>query len=176
MSPRRLSGMAVLGYNCQIVSVSSAHVGGDGNPHASQWRDRLYFVYLDDFCSGLSDSRLNRAAVTGESGPILGRVAASQWPEDGLDLAVSGAVFSQAFLQRGGVVPGVAEVGVGTVGEQPPDAGWPAVARRGVQGQAPPFGIGFVDRGSCLNELIDDLQPLVVGREDQRADPALDGE
>lgn len=45
LCPWWLSGMTVLGYNCQVVSVSSAHVGGDGNPHASQWRDRLYFVF-----------------------------------------------------------------------------------------------------------------------------------
>lgn len=39
-----LSGMATLGYNYQLVSVSSAHVGGAGNPYAPQWRDRLYIV------------------------------------------------------------------------------------------------------------------------------------
>jgi DNA (cytosine-5)-methyltransferase 1 len=32
------------GYNVQTVCVSSAHIGGDGNPHAPQWRDRLYLV------------------------------------------------------------------------------------------------------------------------------------
>jgi DNA (cytosine-5)-methyltransferase 1 len=40
-----LSGMLLLGYEVQFVSVSSAHVGGDGNPHAPQWRDRLYMVF-----------------------------------------------------------------------------------------------------------------------------------
>ncbi|HEY1668596.1 MAG TPA: DNA cytosine methyltransferase [Trebonia sp.] len=40
-----LGGMILLGYNHQFVSVSSAHVGGDGNPHAPQWRDRLYIVF-----------------------------------------------------------------------------------------------------------------------------------
>lgn len=39
-----LQGMTVLGYNHQFVSVSSAHVGGEGNPRAPQWRDRLYIV------------------------------------------------------------------------------------------------------------------------------------
>jgi hypothetical protein len=62
------------------------------------------------------------------------------------------------------------------VGEQWPDACCPAVARCGVQGQPPPFGIGFVDWGSGLNEPVDHGQPMVIGREDQRADPALDGE
>jgi DNA (cytosine-5)-methyltransferase 1 len=38
-------GMRQLGYNLQFVSVSSAHVGGEGNPHAPQWRDRLYLVF-----------------------------------------------------------------------------------------------------------------------------------
>lgn len=42
-----VSGMCSLrpGYNVQYVSVSSAHVGGEGNPHAPQWRDRLYLVF-----------------------------------------------------------------------------------------------------------------------------------
>ena len=33
------------GYNVQFVSVSSAHVGGEDNPHAPQWRNRLYIVF-----------------------------------------------------------------------------------------------------------------------------------
>lgn len=40
-----IGGMKLLGYNVQFVSVSSAHVGGPGNPHAPQWRDRLYLVF-----------------------------------------------------------------------------------------------------------------------------------
>lgn len=32
-------GMKLLGYRLQFVSVSSAHVGGPGNPWAPQWRD-----------------------------------------------------------------------------------------------------------------------------------------
>ena len=71
---------------------------------------------------------------------------------------------------------GVAEVGVGAVGEQPPDAGGPAVACRGVQGQPLPLGVSLVDRRSSLDELVDDVQPLVVSSEDQRPDPALVGE
>jgi hypothetical protein len=47
--------------------------------------------------------------------------------------------------------------------EQPPDAGGPAVARCGVQRQPFPFGVGFVDGCSGGDELVDDLQPLVVG-------------
>ena len=40
-----VSGMTnVLPYNVQFVSVSSAHVGGEGNPWAPQWRNRLYIV------------------------------------------------------------------------------------------------------------------------------------
>ncbi|MFJ8010226.1 DNA cytosine methyltransferase [Streptomyces fagopyri] len=38
-------GMEMLGYNSQIVSASSAHVGGDGNDPAPQWRDRIYVVF-----------------------------------------------------------------------------------------------------------------------------------
>jgi DNA (cytosine-5)-methyltransferase 1 len=40
-----LNGMVLLGYNYQLVSVSSAHVGGEDNPYAPQWRDRLYIVF-----------------------------------------------------------------------------------------------------------------------------------
>jgi DNA (cytosine-5)-methyltransferase 1 len=39
------TGMHHLGYTSQIVSVSSAHVGGAGNLHAPQWRDRIYIVF-----------------------------------------------------------------------------------------------------------------------------------
>jgi DNA (cytosine-5)-methyltransferase 1 len=40
-----LAGMTTLGYAHQFVSVSSAHVGGEDNPYAPQWRDRLYIVF-----------------------------------------------------------------------------------------------------------------------------------
>jgi DNA (cytosine-5)-methyltransferase 1 len=40
-----LSAMDKLGYHHQFVSVSSAHVGDETNPHAPQWRDRLYIVF-----------------------------------------------------------------------------------------------------------------------------------
>lgn len=40
-----LDGMRQLDYERQIVCVSSAHVGGEDNPHAPQWRDRLYVVF-----------------------------------------------------------------------------------------------------------------------------------
>lgn len=39
-----LAGMRVLGYRHQFVSISSAHAGGDENPAAPQWRDRIYIV------------------------------------------------------------------------------------------------------------------------------------
>ncbi|MEU1309441.1 DNA cytosine methyltransferase [Streptomyces cinnamoneus] len=39
------SGMEMLGYNSQVISVSSAHIGGEGNAPAPQWRDRIYVVY-----------------------------------------------------------------------------------------------------------------------------------
>ena len=44
-----LAAMDKMGYNHQFISVSSAHIGDDANPHAPQWRDRLYIVYLDTF-------------------------------------------------------------------------------------------------------------------------------
>ena len=40
-----LMGMTTLGYSHQFISVSAAHVGDDWNPHAPQWRDRLYIVF-----------------------------------------------------------------------------------------------------------------------------------
>ncbi len=40
-----LSAMAALGYEHQIVCVTAAHIGGELNPHAPQWRDRIYFVF-----------------------------------------------------------------------------------------------------------------------------------
>jgi DNA (cytosine-5)-methyltransferase 1 len=39
-----LLGMRTLGYQAQFLSVSSAHAGGEGNPAAPQWRDRIYIV------------------------------------------------------------------------------------------------------------------------------------
>lgn len=45
-----IAAMTKLGYNHQFASVSSAHIGDDANPHAPQWRDRLYVTYLDN-CS-----------------------------------------------------------------------------------------------------------------------------
>jgi hypothetical protein len=95
----------------------------------------------------------------------LRAAAAGVGPEDGLDRAVCWAFVSLAFLKRSGVVLGVAEVGVGTAGEQQPDACGPAVSRGGVQSQPPPFGIGFVDWRPRLDELVDHVQPLVVSCE-----------
>lgn len=40
-----LQGMRLLGYDAQLVSISSAHVGDEDNPRAPQWRDRLYIVF-----------------------------------------------------------------------------------------------------------------------------------
>lgn len=53
--PTWLHGWETLGYNVQIICVSAAHVGDESNPHAPQWRDRMYFgitrkdVRLPDF-------------------------------------------------------------------------------------------------------------------------------
>jgi len=40
-----LHAMEVLGYEHQIVCVTAAHIGDELNPHAPQWRDRIYFVF-----------------------------------------------------------------------------------------------------------------------------------
>jgi DNA (cytosine-5)-methyltransferase 1 len=46
-----LTGMMTLGYDYQIVCVSSAHVGGQDNPHAPQRRDRMYVVFNRRDCA-----------------------------------------------------------------------------------------------------------------------------
>ncbi|MFE9553134.1 DNA cytosine methyltransferase [Streptomyces sp. NPDC006703] len=43
--PKWLEAMELLGYQYQIVCVSSAHVGDDVNLRAPQWRDRMYVVF-----------------------------------------------------------------------------------------------------------------------------------
>lgn len=43
-----LDGMEKLGYRRHIVCINSAHAGGPTNPHAPQWRDRMYIVFLRD--------------------------------------------------------------------------------------------------------------------------------
>ncbi|WP_172387153.1 DNA cytosine methyltransferase [Streptomyces sp. MNP-20] len=43
--PKWLEAMELLGYQYQIVCVSSAHVGDDTNVRAPQWRDRMYVVF-----------------------------------------------------------------------------------------------------------------------------------
>lgn len=40
-----IEGMKTLGYNVQVVNVSAAHIYGDGNAPAPQWRDRIYIVF-----------------------------------------------------------------------------------------------------------------------------------
>jgi DNA (cytosine-5)-methyltransferase 1 len=56
-----LAAMDKLGYNHQFISVSLAHIGDDTNPHAPQWRDRLYIFYLDT-------SRRNVSNITLQAG------------------------------------------------------------------------------------------------------------
>ena len=41
-----LDGMTKLGYRYRTVCVNSAHVGGEDNPFAPQWRDRIYIVFV----------------------------------------------------------------------------------------------------------------------------------
>lgn len=40
-----LNAMEALDYKHQIVCVTAAHIGDELNPHAPQWRDRIYFVF-----------------------------------------------------------------------------------------------------------------------------------
>ncbi|MCX4749258.1 DNA cytosine methyltransferase [Kitasatospora sp. NBC_01287] len=43
--PQWIEAMKALGYNYQITSVSSAHIGDDDNLRAPQWRDRIYITF-----------------------------------------------------------------------------------------------------------------------------------
>lgn len=40
-----IQAMCRLGYRVQIVSANTAHIGGDTNEHAAQWRDRMYCIF-----------------------------------------------------------------------------------------------------------------------------------
>jgi DNA (cytosine-5)-methyltransferase 1 len=41
-------GMAILGYQSHVYSMSAAHVGGDDNEPAAQWRDRIIILFVRD--------------------------------------------------------------------------------------------------------------------------------
>lgn len=41
-----VDGLKRLGYQCQVASINSAHVGAEDNPHAPQWRDRVYIMFV----------------------------------------------------------------------------------------------------------------------------------
>ena len=84
-----LDGMKFLGYQHQIVCVSSAHVGGPTNPHAPQRRDRLYVVFnrKDVARPDVEPRPLSRCGTCGD-------VAGMQWwkKPDG-DITASGRRF-----------------------------------------------------------------------------------
>ncbi len=64
-----LQGMAILGYNHQIVCASSAHLGGGGNPLAPQLRDRVYIVFTRKDIP-LPDLRVTPDAMCPGCGPV----------------------------------------------------------------------------------------------------------
>jgi hypothetical protein len=75
---------------------------------------------------------------------LAGGAASGHCPQDGLGLVMGGAsgvavARLLAPFQRGAVVQGITQVGVGAVGEQPPDAGGPSILRGEVQRQPSPF-------------------------------------
>ncbi|MFD4394388.1 DNA cytosine methyltransferase [Kitasatospora sp. NPDC058478] len=43
--PAWIAAMKSLGYNYQVTSVSSAHIGDETNLRAPQWRDRIYITF-----------------------------------------------------------------------------------------------------------------------------------
>lgn len=73
-----LEGFERLGYNYQIVCVSSAHIGDDDNEHAPQWRDRVYIAFTRKGIP-LPDLDPRPRALCVECGED---VAARQWWKD----------------------------------------------------------------------------------------------
>ncbi|QKV97304.1 DNA cytosine methyltransferase [Streptomyces sp. NA02950] len=67
-----LNGMAILGYNHQIVCASSAHLGGVDNPLAPQLRDRLYVCFTREGIP-LPDLEVRPEAICPECGPVQAR-------------------------------------------------------------------------------------------------------
>ncbi len=109
---RVLADLAALGYNTQWASLRAGDIG------AAHRRDRIFILYLDNFCCWMPDSGRFRATGLLGSRWILGRVAGV--------LARSGEQALGGGLQLGGGVVGerlaVAEAGnLGVEGGQPPE-------------------------------------------------------
>ncbi|WP_327413196.1 DNA cytosine methyltransferase [Streptomyces sp. NBC_01233] len=64
-----IGGMTILGYNHQIVSASSAHLGGGDNPQAPQYRDRIYVVFTRKGIP-LPNLEVRPEALCPECGPV----------------------------------------------------------------------------------------------------------
>ena len=133
----------------------------------------LCSVYLDDSCSWLSDSGADSAvrvwcvrAASGVSLRVKGRRmdSSSSWP--GLSGHSSSGVRWCSGSRRLGSAPWAS-------------SRWMLAARplrRRCAKVVVPFCVGLVDWRSGCDELVDGIQPLVVGGEYQRPDPALQGE
>ncbi|MCX4554218.1 DNA cytosine methyltransferase [Streptomyces sp. NBC_01500] len=65
-------GMCLLGYNGQIVCASSAHLGGEGNLTAPQFRERVYIVFTR-IGIPLPDLEVRPDALCPECGPVNAR-------------------------------------------------------------------------------------------------------
>lgn len=71
-----VQAMDILEYNATIACVSSAHIGSDDNPHAPQWRDRVYILFTRKDLGRLPDLEPHPLAFCPECG---GDVASEQW-------------------------------------------------------------------------------------------------
>lgn len=72
-----IEAMALLGYDAAVTCVSSAHIGGDGNPRAPQWRDRVYVVFTR---RGVRSPDLEPRPVA--ACPTCGDIEAVRWWKD----------------------------------------------------------------------------------------------
>lgn len=71
-----IEAMRILRYRPVITCVSAAHVGWNGNPHAPQWRDRLFGAFIREDVGRLPDLEPRPLALCVECGED---VAAVRW-------------------------------------------------------------------------------------------------
>lgn len=92
-----LRGLEGLGYTCQLINVSSAHVGDDTNPHAPQWRDRLY-IYCTAKGVPVPDVRPRPAAWCAPCGEVVHAVQA--WKSRGRKGPARVGKYGQQYVYR----------------------------------------------------------------------------
>lgn len=66
--PWWIEAFRILRYRPVITCVSSAHIGWDGNPHAPQWRDRLFGAFIREDIGRVPDLEPRPLALCVECG------------------------------------------------------------------------------------------------------------